>query len=133
MLAATARLASSAIRATCSPGRTPRHVSTALRAPGINSGCGEPNFIYLIVLEMRSFSRASVRVSLSFNYPLGRAKFCHEEQASRVCLQARILPDSLAELRGETRKAGTWPPPLVTLARPVVLRRGRKPPSRPPD
>src|SRR5260370_41294334 len=29
--------------------------------------------------------------------------------------------------RGVTRKAGTWPPPEVTLARPVALRRGRKP------
>jgi len=29
----------------------------------------------------------------------------------------------------ETRKAGTWPPPLVTLARPVALRRVRKPQS----
>jgi hypothetical protein len=33
--------------------------------------------------------------------------------------------------RGDTRNAGTWPPPLVTLARPVALRRVRKPQSFP--
>ena len=33
--------------------------------------------------------------------------------------------------RGVTRKAGTWPPPEVTLARPVALRRVRKPDSLP--
>src|ERR1700730_11775222 len=33
--------------------------------------------------------------------------------------------------RGVTRKAGTWPPPDVTLARPVALSRVRKPESLP--
>src|SRR6185437_3473352 len=45
MLAATERLASSAIRTTCSSGRTLRQVSTAFLAPGINSGAGRPKYI----------------------------------------------------------------------------------------
>src|SRR5271169_1372813 len=47
MLAATERLVSSAMRATCSPGRTLRQVSTAFLAPGINSGSGWPKYICL--------------------------------------------------------------------------------------
>src|SRR5229473_6259625 len=62
MLAATARLASSAINATCSPGRTARQVSTALCAPGINSVWRGPNFIVLILLESARFSSAEVLV-----------------------------------------------------------------------
>src|SRR6266850_3732246 len=60
MLAATARLASSAINATCSPGRTARQVSTALCAPGINSVWRGPKFILLILLESARFSSAEV-------------------------------------------------------------------------
>src|SRR6266446_120480 len=62
MLAATARLASSAINATCSPGRTARQVSTALCAPGINSVWRGPKFIVLILLESARFSSAEVLV-----------------------------------------------------------------------
>src|SRR6266852_2826758 len=47
ILAATAELGLSAISATCSPGWTARHVSTAFRAPGIRSGCTAPNPIRL--------------------------------------------------------------------------------------
>src|SRR5712664_39114 len=62
ILAATARLASSAINATCSPGRTARQVSTALCAPGINSVWRDPKFIVLILLESARFSSAEVLV-----------------------------------------------------------------------
>src|SRR5437016_10484174 len=74
MLAATARLASSAISATCSPGRTPRHVSTAFRAPGIKSVCGEPKFISTILLESAGFSIAGRLLTFLFlNWPMGQS------------------------------------------------------------
>src|SRR5713101_3959484 len=57
MLAATARLASSAISATCSPGRTPRHVSTAFRAPGINSSGAFPKFMPFILPNSPYFAK----------------------------------------------------------------------------
>src|SRR5256886_9576332 len=70
--------------------------------------------------------------SSDLNWPFGLAKFFGPSAGIASYPQAVILPDSLAaELRGETRKAGTWPPPLVTLARPVALRRVRKPQSFP--
>src|SRR5260370_25141274 len=132
MLAATARLASSAINATCSPGRTSRHVSTALCAPGIKSARGEPNFTSLILLELRGFSSASVPVGLSFNWPFVRAGVRIEGQASRSRVQAEILPDSLApQPRGDTRNAGTWPPPPVTLAMSLALQRLHQPTTVP--
>src|SRR6266849_5858704 len=70
MLAATARLTSSAINATCSPGRRLRQVSTALRAPGINSVWRGPKFIVLILLESARFSSADVLAG--FYYSTGR-------------------------------------------------------------
>src|SRR5437764_584184 len=73
MLAATARLASSAISATCSPARTLRHVFTALRAPGINSGLKAPKSIQTILLESREFSSDVVFVGHFFHWPMGRA------------------------------------------------------------
>jgi len=122
MLAATARLAfignqGHVFAGAHTKARFPRRCAR----PGINSGCGEPNFIYLILLELGVFSRASVRVSLSINCLLGRAKFCHEVQAWRVLPSGMdssrfIGPPNFAGENAE--KAGTWPPPLVTLARP---------------
>jgi hypothetical protein len=47
-----------------------------------------------------------------------------------LCLKFKSCANS-TYLRGRTRKAGIWPPPLVTLARPVALRRVRKPQSLP--
>src|ERR1700688_935290 len=105
MLAATARLATSAISATCSPERTPKHVSTALRAPGIRSACGEPNFIQIILLELAGFSSLSSREvffsQLAFR-PVPRMPLCPSAAVPRI--QANYLYDQLAgELRGETR------------------------------
>src|SRR6266436_3246408 len=99
ILAATARLASSAISATCSPGRTPRHVSTAFRAPGIRSVCGEPKFILIILLELVGFSISGRLLRLLFpNWPIGRANApCAElsrlagRQASRGNAKRRDL------------------------------------------
>ena len=38
-----------------------------------------------------------------------------------------VLPQRYGCVRRETRNAGTWPPPEVTFAKPVALRRVRKP------
>src|SRR5882762_5119630 len=122
MLAATARLASSAIRATCSPGRTPRHVSTAFRAPGINSVCGEANFIQLILLELRGFSsggncgvfffQLSVRPVESLPRGTSVARALYVTDSFRLVGRRASSGDA---------KRGHLAPPLVTLARPVAL------------
>src|ERR1700726_3140539 len=62
MLAATERLVSSAMRATCSPGRTPRQVSTAFFAPGINSGSGWPKYISQFYKNSRKFEEAFIKL-----------------------------------------------------------------------
>src|SRR6266446_10003543 len=133
MLAATERLASSAINATCSPGRTLRHISTALRAPGIKSACGEPNFISLILLELQGFSSAVHQQVFFLQLAIRLVESLPRwTRALSARIQAKRLPDQLdGELRRDTRNAGTCPPPLVTLARPVALRRVRKPQSFP--
>src|SRR5512137_537072 len=55
MLAATSELAWSVKRATRSPGCTARHVSTALRAPGMRSACGEANCMLIILMDSDGF------------------------------------------------------------------------------
>ena len=50
--------------------------------------------------------------------PAQRVQAARTEAAGRYLLFGRGF-------LGETRNAGTWPPPLVTLAKPVALRRVR--------
>ena len=118
MLAATARLVSSAINATFSPERTPRHVSTALRAPGISSGSGAPKLMQISVLESQRFSNPVIVRWLLSN--------CREDGAKPA-----DASNARGHVFGLTQNAGTCPPPLVTLASPVELSRVRNPQSFP--
>src|ERR1700730_625298 len=47
---------------------------------------------------------------------------CFRVRPNKICTVSYFME---GEVFGETRNAGTWPPPLVTLAKPVALRRVR--------
>src|SRR5437016_2349153 len=96
MLAATARLVSSAINATFSPERTPRHVSTALRAPGISSGSGAPKLMQISVLESQRFSNPVIVRWLLSN--------CREDGAKPA-----DASNARGHVFGLTQNAGTCP------------------------
>src|SRR5258705_909389 len=65
-LAATLRLTSSAINATCSPGCTPRHTSMAFSAPAISSIGAFPKDIFIILPDSGATPKTGgLRISLS--------------------------------------------------------------------
>src|ERR1700730_12562994 len=108
MLAATARLASSAIKATCSRGRTARQVSTALRAPGINSVWRGPKFILLILLESARFSSAEVLGGFYFStgrmagFLVGRVPLGNSKRRDLAAAAGDIRQTGGAEARQKT-------------------------------
>src|SRR5260370_16893190 len=120
MLAATARLASAALRATSSPGRTSRHVSTAFRAPGINSGCEEPNFISIILLELARYSSSGQWRLFSFQLPVrpvqgvGRGA----RVANRVFRRRSLPPPSPPPFPARPHPPPLVPPPCFHLPSP---------------
>src|SRR6267378_2963952 len=68
-LAATLRLISSAIKATCSPGCTPRHTSMAFSAPAISSIGAFPKAIFIILPDFCATPKTRLlRISLASHF-----------------------------------------------------------------
>src|SRR5215471_6619731 len=89
-LAATLRLVSSAINATCSPGRTFRHTSTAFLAPAISSLAAIPKDMLLFYLNSAESKFRAAQGSPACNRPRA-ALGCHTKR--------RDLPAAAAHIR----------------------------------
>ena len=99
------------------------------RAKLLTSGC------YALPIQMRPFgwksttqrsmtSSAGIPSRLSITADL--CLFAAMSSSLSICVEMSYLMDLL-----ETRNAGTWPPPLVTFAKPVALKRVKNPHSFP--